>query len=209
VKAVVFADDPLTDHRNVMKLKLFILSALAATAGCQRDSGGANGPSHAARTKAPVAVQRGPTVEELTAGMVEAATQGKSQTPVGLKFDILTRPVQGQPLEIAVALLPGESAVPATVDVTGPDSLQLPDDQKKFEFASVEPAQVYRHSIRLTPTAEGIYLLTLTVSLSHDQLADIRVFSVPLIVEGNGSPAPSAGTSGAGSPTGRRPPIRL
>lgn len=174
---------------RTLSLRALALCALVLAAGCQRESGDAQRPNAAVRKKAPVAAQRGPTVEELTAGMVEAATQGKSQAPVGLKFDLLQRPVQGEPLEIAVALLPGEPADPATVEVTGPESLQVPAADSKFEFASVEPAQVYRRSIRLTPTAEGVFLLTLTVNLSHDQLADTRVFSVPIIVAGSAASA--------------------
>jgi hypothetical protein len=53
----------------------------------------------------------------------------------------------------------------------------------------VEPAQVYRHRIKVTPAAEGVYLVTLSVNLKHDQMADSRVFSVPIIV------APSSGVS--------------
>ncbi len=53
---------------------------------------------------APVAVKKGPTAAELTAGMVEAASQGKSQWPVQLKFELQQRPTVGQPLEINVAL---------------------------------------------------------------------------------------------------------
>ena len=135
--------------------------------------------------------------------MVEASTQGKSQTPVGLKFDLLRRPVRGEPLEIAIALLPGEPADPATVEVSAPDGLQLLAGDNEFEFASVEPAQVYRRSIRVTPTAEGVFLLTLTVNLKHDQSADTRVFSLPLIVgapapasSGNPPPAPPASPTG-------------
>ncbi len=181
-----------------MKLKIFTLCALVLIAGCQRESGGASGQKSAVRHAAPVAVQRGPTVEELTAGMVEATTQGKSQAPVALKFDLLKKPVQGEPLEIAIALLPGVPAGPATVEVSGPESLQMPAGDSKFEFASVEPAQVYRRSIRVTPTAEGVFLLTLTVNLRHDQLADTRVFSLPLIVAAAGPPAPAS--------TGNPPP---
>jgi hypothetical protein len=182
-----------------MKLRTFTLCALLLAAGCQRESGDAQRLNPAIHKKAPVAAQRGLTAAELTAGMVEAATQGKSQAPVGLKFDLLQRPVQGEPLEIAVALLPGEPADPATVEVSGPESLQVPAADLKFEFASVEPAQVYRRSIRLTPTAEGVFLLTLTVNLKHDQLADTRVFSVPIIVAGTASSAPAS--SGNPPPT--------
>jgi hypothetical protein len=180
-----------------MKLQTFILGALVLTAGCQRESGDASSQKSAVRHAAPVAAQRGPTVEELTAGMVEATTQGKSQAPVGLKFDVLRKPVQGEPVEIAIALLPRETAEPASVEVSAPESLQVPASESKFEFASVEPAQVYRRSIRLTPTAEGVFLLTLTVNLKHDQLAETRVFSVPVIV---GATAPSAPASSGNPP---------
>lgn len=187
-----------------MKLRTLSLCALALcaaalAAGCQRESGDTQHPNPAHRKKAPVAAQRGPTAAELTAGMVEAATQGKSQAPVGLKFDLLRRPVQGEPLEIAVALLPREPADPATVELSAPEGLQVPAADSKFEFASVEPDQVYRRSIRLTPTAEGVFLLTLTVNLKHDQMADTRVFSVPIIVAGSAAAAPAS--SGNPPPT--------
>ncbi len=181
-----------------MKLETFILCALVVTSGCQRESGDANKPKPAERVAAPSAVQRGPTPAELTAGMVEATTQGKSQAPVGLKFDVLRKPVKGEPLEIAIALLPRETAEPATIEVSAPEGLQVPASETKFQFESVEPAQVYRRSIRLTPTAEGVFLLTLTVNLNHDQLADTRVFSLPLIV---GATAPPPASSANPPPT--------
>ena len=182
-----------------MKLSIFILCALALLGGCQRESGEVAAPKPATQRKAPVAVQRGPTAQEQTAGMVEAATQGKSQTPVDLKFDLLQRPVQGHPLEIAIALLPGEAAGPATVHVAGAEGLEVPPAAADLEFASVEPAQVYRGSIKLTPGTEGVFLLTLTVSLKHDQFLDTRVFSVPLIVTATAA-APGAPASSGQTP---------
>lgn len=174
-------------------LLTFTLGGLAALGGCQRQSGGAPAPKPAAsRAAAPLAVRRGPTAEEQTAGMVEAATQGKSQTPVAVKFELLGRPVEGEPLEIAIALLPAEAAGPATVEVTGQDGLDVTPAQARIEFPSVEPATVYRHHIQLTPTRAGVYLLTLAVSLRHDQFVDSRVFSVPVIVAA-GPAAPAAG----------------
>jgi hypothetical protein len=124
----------------------------------------------------------------MTAGMVEAVTQGKSQAPVTLKFDLLQRPTQGQPLEVAIALLPQIEASQAKVDVSGSEGLSLAASDNEFEFDAVEPAQVYRHRIKVTPSAEGVYLLTLSVSLRHDPFDDTRVFSVPVIV----SPAAAA-----------------
>jgi hypothetical protein len=170
-----------------MKQRILIpcLCALAALSACNSDSGGGFMPKTTVHVKAPVAPKAGPTPQEQTATMVEAATQGKSQAPVILKFDVLQRPLQGQPLEIGVALLPQMPASPLTVEVTGPDALQLGPGESQFEFAEVDVTQVYRHTVKLVPTAEGVYLLTFNVILKHDQTADSRVFSVPVIVSGN------------------------
>jgi hypothetical protein len=183
-----------------MKLRVLTLCVIAALAACHRQSGSAPSAHAAPQVRKPVASQSGPTAQELTADMVEAATLGKSQAPVMLKFDLLQRPVQGQPLELAIALLPQVPASPAIISVTGSDGLQLGADDRQIEFPSVDAQQVYRHSLKLTPTAEGVLLLTLNVSLKHEQLADTRVFSVPIIVAANGESASSPG--GAGSSSG-------
>jgi hypothetical protein len=192
-----------------MKLRIFILCVLATLAACHRNSGTTPVAKSTAHVKAPVAPPPGLTAREQTAAMVEAATVGKSQVPVSLKFEVLQRPVQGQPLEIAIALLPQIPAHPATIEVTGSETLQIGAGENQIEFAEVEPAQVYRHSIKLTPTAEGVFLVTLSVSLKHDQMADSRVFSVPLIVAPSapGAAQPSRGAAqppkGAAQPPGR------
>jgi hypothetical protein len=166
----------------MMKARVLVLCA-AAIAGCHGDSSQAPAANPAPQgPAAPAAAARKPKPQESTAGMVEAASQGKSQTPVTLKFDLLQRPVVGQPLEIAIALLPQIPANPATVDVSGSEGLQLAAGDARIEFPSVEPAQVYRRSIVVTPAAEGVLFVTLSVSLKHDEMTESRVFSVPIIV---------------------------
>jgi hypothetical protein len=49
---------------------------------------------------------------------------------------------------------------------------------------------VYRLSIPLTPTADGVHLLGLSVSLKDDDSSEARSFSVPIIV------APGGGAGG-------------
>jgi hypothetical protein len=185
-----------------MKLRIIILLlAIAGSAACHRDQGGA--PAAPAKRKPGVQAaapnQRGPNPQELTAGMVEAVAQSKGQAPIDLKFDLLERPVQGQPLEVAIALLPQTAARSATVAVTGSDGLKVDPGEEQFEFPAVEAAQVYRHSIKVTPTTEGFYLLTLSVSLQHEQTSDSRVFSVPILV---GSDAGPASAPSGGAPAG-------
>jgi hypothetical protein len=189
---------------TLMKLRILIFCGLVALTACHRNSGTASAPKSTARVKAPAAPPPGPSAREQTAAMVEAATVGKSQVPVGLKFEVLQRPVQGQPLEIAIALLPHIPAHPAIIEATGSEGVQMGAGEHQIEFPEVEPEQVYRHSIKLTPTAEGLFLITLNVSLKHDQMADSRTFSVPIIVassaQGAAQPPGSPGSAAAPLP---------
>jgi hypothetical protein len=145
-------------------------------------------------------VKRGPSPEELTAGMVEAVTMGKSTVPVAVKFDLPQKPVAGQPVDITIAVMPQVEADPATVAVAGSDSLVLAQGSGPIEIPAVEPTQVYRHNIKLTPTAEGVQLLGLSVTLKHDEIVETREFAVPLIVAAaDAGPVPApAGAKHAG-----------
>ena len=78
-------------------LRLLLLGTLAAVGACHRDSNAPPAPVSAPRVTRP-AVKKGPGADQLTAGMVEAASQGKSQLPVLLKFELPQRPTLGQPL---------------------------------------------------------------------------------------------------------------
>jgi hypothetical protein len=154
---------------------------------CHRDSG--TPPPQAAPTPhihVPV-MKKGPTAAELTAGMVEAAGQGKSDLPVQLKFELQQMPTVGQPLDINVAVLPQIDANPADLQVTGGEGLTVAAAAAHIDLAAVESGQVYRHSFTVTPGTEGVLLLGVTVSLKHDDAIDTRAFSIPLIVQRSNS----------------------
>src|ERR1700677_951222 len=174
--------------------RILLLCALAGLCACHGDSGdsGQSPGKPKARAHAPVAPKKGPTPDELTAGMVEAVTQGKSLAPVGLKFDILQRPAMGKPLEIDIALMPQITAEQTTIQVTGSDGLEVAPDQAQIDIAGVEAEHVYRHTVSVTPTADGVLLLGFTVTLNHDAIAETRAFSVPIMV----GPAEGVGAKG-------------
>ncbi len=139
-----------------------MLVTVGLLSACHKDSGPPPQPAPQPRvSSAPVIAKKGPSAADLTAGMVEAASQGKSQLPVELKFDLKQRPALGQALDIDIA-------------VVGPNQI---------DFPAVEAGQVYRQSVTVTPTADGVLLLGLTVSLKHDETTESRAFSIPLIVE--------------------------
>jgi hypothetical protein len=162
--------------------RLLILCTLAAVGACHRDSDAPPAPAPAPRATVPAVANKGPGAEQLTAGMVEAASQGKSQLPVKLKFELQTRPTLGQPLDIDIAVLPQIDGSPAGIQVAGGEGLTVVPGANQVDLPAVEAGHVYRQSVKVTPTADGVLVLNLTVSLKHDDMTESRAFSIPLIV---------------------------
>ena len=162
-----------------------LLCVVAGLSGCNRDSASAPAAPVVTRIKpkTPVAVKPHATVAEQTVGMVQASSQGKSQVPVELKFELAERPKVGQPVEINLALIAQIPASPATIQVTGADDVSVASGASPYEIPSEEAGEVYRHTVSVTPNAEGVVLLGVTVLLKHDELVDQRAFSIPIIAE--------------------------
>jgi hypothetical protein len=160
-----------------------MLCALAAASACHKDTGSPPPPPPKPHISTPLVAKKGPSAAELTAGMVEAASQGKSQLPVQLKFDLKQRPTPGQALDIDIALIPQIDGGAADIQVTGGDGLSVAPGTNQIGFPAVEAGQVYRQSVKVTPISDGVLLLGLTISLKHDEMTESRGFSIPLIVE--------------------------
>jgi hypothetical protein len=171
------------DYRRMKTVRVLALCLVAVLGACHQDSGTTNQPKIAARVNVPVVAKKGPSAEQLTAGMVEAAAQGKSQLPIRLKFELKQRPVIGQPLDVDIAVMPQIDASAASVQVTGGDGLTVAPGAKQVDLPAMEVGQVYRQTVTVTAATDGVLLLGLTVSLKHDELTDSRAFSIPLIVD--------------------------
>jgi hypothetical protein len=167
----------------MMTARVLMVCTFAAAGACHKDSGTPPPPTPTPHVSAPVVAKKGPSAAELTAGMVEAASQGKSLLPVELKFDLKQRPTPGQALDIDIAVIPQIDASAADVQVTGGDGLTVAPDTNQFHVPVVASGQVYRQSVKVTPTAEGVLLLSLAITLKHDEMTESRAFSIPIIVE--------------------------
>jgi hypothetical protein len=160
-----------------------LCAAVVVLSACNKDSGSKPAAAPQVKPNAQVPQKRGPTVAEQTVGMVEAAVQGKSQAPVTLKFDLAQRPKVGQPLEISLAMIPQVDASPATIQVSGGDDVSVAASAKQFDIAAAEAGEVYRQTVSVTPATEGVLLVWVSVSLKHDEVTDVKTFSIPLIAD--------------------------
>jgi hypothetical protein len=164
--------------------QLLLLAAAVCLSACHKDAGDAAASAPApVKPKAPVAARSGPTVAEQTATMVDAAVQGKSQLPVQLKFELAQRPKVGQALELSLALIPQIDASAAGIKLTGGDGLTVPADGTDFTIPSAAAGEIYRQTVHVTPDSEGVLLLGVSVWLKHDEVTDLKTFSIPLIAD--------------------------
>lgn len=167
----------------MIHLRNLVPCTIIAVASC---SGGTSQPTAgkpAPQVKAPVTpVKKGPSVAEQTVGMVQASSPGKSLVPAELKFELATRPVVGQSLDVNIALVSQVAATAAAMQIMPSDGLTLPVGAGDMTIPALEAAQVYRRTVSVTPTAEGVLFLSFTVTLKHDEITETRAFSVPIIV---------------------------
>ena len=177
------AGDKIKTRMEAGRLAGALLAAASSLAGCGQDANVPATSTAVTHIKAPAVAKKGPSVDELTAGMAMAPTVGKSALPLDLKFELAERPKIGQPLEINLALVPQIAGGPAAVHISGAEGLDAAPGDNQFELAEVDAGEVYRHTLRVTPSTEGVLLASVTVSLKHDDMDDSRVFSIPIIVD--------------------------
>jgi len=165
----------------MMKPSILVLCSVLLAVGCNRDAGHFMSGKPAAATKAAPLAPKGPNAEQQTAGMTAAVALGKATVPAGLKFELGGRPKAGQALEITLALLP---KVPgdATIQINQSDGLEVPKALSELSLPALEEGGVYRQTISVTPSKEGVLLLGLNLTLKHDEIEESRGYSVPILV---------------------------
>jgi hypothetical protein len=83
--------------------------------------------------------------------------------------------------------------------VSGSEGLQPAPGNAVVDVGAVDPAEAYRVTVTVTPTAEGVQFLAVEVDLKHDDVTDTRSFSIPVIVQG----APETAAAPAPAPAAK------
>ena len=163
--------------------------ALAGTlAACGGGDDAAQGKKAAAKTpdEAATAVVKSPE----DARMANAVATSKTSAPVDLKFDVLSKPVAGQPFEIELAFLPRLAADTLEVEVTGIAGLTVASGgAARFEAVAAGSRHVAKVTVQAD--ADGIYYVNVVARMVTKVQSEARTFAVPVVV-GTVAPAQKA-----------------
>ncbi|HEY6482421.1 MAG TPA: hypothetical protein VIY54_02740 [Steroidobacteraceae bacterium] len=185
-------------------LESILLLGLAA---CNSGSGpSTTGPfHHTGRPKVHAPAPIVPGQEPLTE-MVSAVSASNVGPPVQLKFNLLQRPEVGQPVDLAIALVPGTPApdsVSAQFQVT--DGLELMGGAQLQQVDKPPEGAPLRHMVKILAKRDGIFAVTAVVSVVSASETATRTFSIPVIAGAGLSEAQA--TPPAAKPPAAKPPI--
>jgi hypothetical protein len=106
---------------------------------------------------------------------------GKPGAPVQLKYELQGTPAAGVQLPIAIAIVPQAATPSLRVSFIATDGLALSDDEAA-EYSGAVPDGVYRHTLTVTPRADGEYYVGVIVVMSMPNGPEARTFNIPVLV---------------------------
>ena len=165
-----------------MRVRTILVLCSVLLAACNRDAANALIGKVSTAPKTPQIAKRGPNAEQQTAGMTLAVGIGKAALPLQLKFELANRPQAGQALDINLALLPQIPADAAIIQVSPSDGVEVPNAMSQLSVSALDEGGVYRETLSVTPTKDGILLVGVNLTLKHDDIEETKGYSVPIIV---------------------------
>lgn len=128
---------------------------------------------------------------QLPANMVAAVSAGKSASMLGLHFALEAVPSVGQPLPVAIVIVPHRPFTSVRALFEAPDAVILATGQQFAQQTNVKAEAVLPHKILLQPKQEGVFLVTAAVETEGEDGTVTRIYSIPVIVHA-AAPAPKA-----------------
>lgn len=141
------------------------------------------GPSEEASEAAPVPQAAAPSrpVSDPLVRMANAVSETKTGAAVDLKYEILTKPAVGTPIEIEIALVPTADADTLIAAVGGMPGLTLSSEAIP-PAAAVKSGEPVRHKLTAVADGPGIYYVSVTVTTDVAGATQARTFSIPLLI---------------------------
>jgi hypothetical protein len=138
----------------------------------------------AAAAAAPVAAAP-PAEDPAKARLASAVADGKTSAPVDMKYDVLTKPAQGQPFEVELVFEPRQAADTLEIEVTDAPGLVLVGETTA-KFGPVEAGQSYTAKVLVKGDNAGLYYIGVLAKMSTQVQTESRAFAVPVVI---GDPA--------------------
>jgi hypothetical protein len=174
-----------------LKSRAILIALLAGglAAGCD------DAPPPKARDAAgPPASTPKEKVAVLPPQMVAAVSAGKSSAMISVHFVLGAVPAVGKPLPVDIAVVPHRPFDSVRALFEAPDSLHMAGNTFPHQ-TDAKAEDVFNHRLTLTPSEEGVFLVTAAVETEGADGSVTRIYSIPIIVHGasgSAKPSPSA-----------------
>ena len=177
---------------------------LAVVAGC----GGSDEPTKAKNAEKTKLAKESAKAKSQDNRFASAVYLAKGMPAVDVKYDVLSKPVAGQPFELELLLEPRLNSDLLEFTVAGMSGIDVLSGGAA-SFQNVQGHQRYTAKAVIQPVAAGVYYLSVTAKASSKVQSDEVAFSVPVVVdvapEGSaaapGATPPAASDTPAATPT--------
>jgi hypothetical protein len=122
--------------------------------------------------------------------MVAAVTAGRTPGAVDVKFALSQRPEVGKPVDIQLALTPTIELDRLYARFQPSEGLDLVSGAETGQLERPAIGTEVAHKVRVTPKADGIFTVTVTVISDSPTESVSRIYSIPIIAGAGLSEAP-------------------
>jgi len=140
------------------------------------------------------------------ANMVSAVGAGKPYTDIELKFDLRSRPIVGEPVDIDLALIPTQDFDRVSATFQAVEGIELTKGGRAPEFAHPPAGVPLSHTLTVIPQRDGVFYVSVVVLADTGSNTVTRNFSIPIIAGAENSvpAAPDSTAPGLTAPAARR-----
>jgi hypothetical protein len=169
-------------QRNL--LGILVATACGVLGACHHSGGAPLVKRHAGPVAAGSGADQGPT--DLVSAV---SSSGAAEGLVSLKFQIVQRPVAGQPVVLVLRLMANQPLEHLEARFHTDDGLDIPQGSDFDPEGHLDAGAAVDHSLTVMAPHEGVYTVMATVTTGSAADAVSRSFVIPIVVGPADAPA--------------------
>jgi hypothetical protein len=114
---------------------------------------------------------------------------GREEGPVSLKFQVIQRPVAGQPVVMTLRLVANQALDHLEARFLPDDGLAISDGGDFDPAGHLDSGATLDHNLTVLPAHDGVYTVMATVTTGTTAAATSRSFVIPIVVASPDAPA--------------------